>query len=297
MLGAAALALEGVDGGARVSAGRLVVCPTPIGNLEDVTLRTLAALREADVVACEDTRRTRMLLDRYGVTGRSSPTTSTTSGRGRASWCERMRDGAVVALVSDAGMPLVSRPGLRARAGVRGGGAGGRGAARPVARRWPRWSRRACRPTAGASPGSSRARRRELDGAVRRAGDAGRVRVAQAASPPSLRVLAASRPGAPGRGLPRADEGPRGGRARDGRRAGRRATSVARRRARSCSWSARRPGRRRTRTRRSRRCARWSRRARARGSRRGSSPISPARRANALYRALTSREGEPSTPQ
>ena len=47
--------------------GRLVVCPTPIGNLEDVTLRVLAALREADIVACEDTRRTRVLLDRYGV--------------------------------------------------------------------------------------------------------------------------------------------------------------------------------------------------------------------------------------
>ena len=52
-----------------MSPGRLVVCPTPIGNLEDVTLRVLAALREADVVACEDTRRTRILLDRYGVSG------------------------------------------------------------------------------------------------------------------------------------------------------------------------------------------------------------------------------------
>ena len=49
--------------------GRLVVCPTPIGNLEDVTLRVLAALRAADLVACEDTRHTRKLLDRYGVTG------------------------------------------------------------------------------------------------------------------------------------------------------------------------------------------------------------------------------------
>ncbi len=50
-----------------MSAGRLVVCPTPIGNFEDITLRVLSALREADVVACEDTRRTGMLLDRYGV--------------------------------------------------------------------------------------------------------------------------------------------------------------------------------------------------------------------------------------
>ena len=49
--------------------GRLVVCPTPIGNLEDVTLRVLSALRDADVIACEDTRRTRVLLERYGVQG------------------------------------------------------------------------------------------------------------------------------------------------------------------------------------------------------------------------------------
>ena len=51
--------------------GRLIVCPTPIGNLEDITLRVLAALREADLVACEDTRRTRILLDRYGVSGQA----------------------------------------------------------------------------------------------------------------------------------------------------------------------------------------------------------------------------------
>src|SRR5690606_6565179 len=58
----------GVSGsGARAAEGRLIVCPAPIGNLEDVTLRVLAALREADVVACEDTRHTRMLLERYGV--------------------------------------------------------------------------------------------------------------------------------------------------------------------------------------------------------------------------------------
>src|SRR5437763_1387584 len=55
--------------GGGIVSGRLIVCPTPIGNLEDITLRVLAALREADVVACEDTRRTRVLLDRYGVAG------------------------------------------------------------------------------------------------------------------------------------------------------------------------------------------------------------------------------------
>ena len=48
----------------------LVVCPTPIGNLEDVTLRVLRELAEADLVLCEDTRRTRVLLDRHGVRAR-----------------------------------------------------------------------------------------------------------------------------------------------------------------------------------------------------------------------------------
>ena len=92
--------------------GRLIVCPTPIGNLEDVTLRVLAALREADVVACEDTRRTRILLDRYGV---SAHLVSYHEHNERARATElvrRMRSGAVVALVSDAGTPLVSDPGF-----------------------------------------------------------------------------------------------------------------------------------------------------------------------------------------
>ena len=94
------------------SVGRLIVCPTPIGNLEDVTLRVLAALREADVIACEDTRRTGVLLDRYGV---DSTLLSYHEHNERArteDLIERMRNGAVVALVSDAGMPLVSDPGL-----------------------------------------------------------------------------------------------------------------------------------------------------------------------------------------
>jgi 16S rRNA (cytidine1402-2'-O)-methyltransferase len=95
-----------------MSQGRLVVCPTPIGNLEDVTLRVLAALREADLVACEDTRRTRILLDRYGVTA-TLLTLHEHNERQRApELVKRMNDGAVVALVSDAGMPLVSDPGF-----------------------------------------------------------------------------------------------------------------------------------------------------------------------------------------
>jgi 16S rRNA (cytidine1402-2'-O)-methyltransferase len=91
--------------------GRLVVCPTPIGNLEDVTLRVLSALREADVVACEDTRRTRVLLDRYGVKAKLVSYHEHNERARAAELVGRMRDGAVVALVSDAGMPLVSDPG------------------------------------------------------------------------------------------------------------------------------------------------------------------------------------------
>jgi 16S rRNA (cytidine1402-2'-O)-methyltransferase len=93
------------------AAGHLIVCPTPIGNLEDVTLRVLAALRQADLVACEDTRRTRVLLDRYGVSGRLVPYHEHNEERRAVELVERMRDGATVALVSDAGMPLVSDPG------------------------------------------------------------------------------------------------------------------------------------------------------------------------------------------
>ncbi|HEU4976561.1 MAG TPA: 16S rRNA (cytidine(1402)-2'-O)-methyltransferase [Baekduia sp.] len=92
--------------------GRLVVCPTPIGNLEDVTLRVLSALRDADMVACEDTRRTRVLLDRYGVKARTVSYHEHNERERSAELVQRMRDGATVALVSDAGMPLVSDPGF-----------------------------------------------------------------------------------------------------------------------------------------------------------------------------------------
>ncbi len=92
--------------------GRLVVCPTPIGNLEDVTLRVLSALRDADVVACEDTRRTRVLLDRYGVSARLVAYHEHNETAEAAKLVEQMRGGSTVALVSDAGMPLVSDPGF-----------------------------------------------------------------------------------------------------------------------------------------------------------------------------------------
>ena len=90
----------------------LVVCPTPIGNLEDVTLRVLSALREADLVACEDTRRTRTLLDRYGVSAKLVSYHEHNEESRAAELVERMQEGQTVALVSDAGMPLVSDPGF-----------------------------------------------------------------------------------------------------------------------------------------------------------------------------------------
>jgi 16S rRNA (cytidine1402-2'-O)-methyltransferase len=95
-----------------MATGRLIVCPTPIGNLEDVTLRVLGALREADVIACEDTRTTKVLLDRYGVSVERVRYDAHAERRVAPKLVERMQAGEVVALVSDAGMPLVSDPGL-----------------------------------------------------------------------------------------------------------------------------------------------------------------------------------------
>jgi 16S rRNA (cytidine1402-2'-O)-methyltransferase len=95
-----------------VPRGRLIVCPTPIGNLEDITLRVLAALREADVIACEDTRHTRTLLDRYGVNAKLVSYHEHNEQGRAAELVKRMHNGDTVALVSDAGMPLVSDPGF-----------------------------------------------------------------------------------------------------------------------------------------------------------------------------------------
>lgn len=94
--------------------GKLVLCATPIGNLEDVTLRLLRVLGEADVVACEDTRRTRKLLTHHGVQVARLTTYNEANERRRApELVERIRTGSVVALVSDAGMPGLSDPGYR----------------------------------------------------------------------------------------------------------------------------------------------------------------------------------------
>lgn len=95
------------------SPGVLHVVATPIGNLEDVTLRALRVLREVDLVACEDTRRTAVLLRHHGI---STPTTSYFEQNERfksARILAALRSGRDVALVSDAGTPALSDPGYR----------------------------------------------------------------------------------------------------------------------------------------------------------------------------------------
>ena len=91
----------------------LVVCPTPIGNLDDVTLRVLRELGEADLVLCEDTRRTRILLDRHGVSTRLLSFHRHTEAAREADVLARLDAGERVALASDAGLPGVNDPGAR----------------------------------------------------------------------------------------------------------------------------------------------------------------------------------------
>jgi len=92
----------------------LVVCATPIGNLEDVTLRVLAELRAADVVLCEDTRHTRGLLTRHGISDTKLLSYHEHNEAARTDeLLPRLVSGERIALVSDAGMPGVSDPGAR----------------------------------------------------------------------------------------------------------------------------------------------------------------------------------------
>jgi 16S rRNA (cytidine1402-2'-O)-methyltransferase len=91
----------------------LAVCATPIGNLEDVTLRVLSELREADLVLCEDTRQTRKLLERHGLKARLRSYHEHNEAERTAEVLPRLEAGERVALVSDAGLPAVSDPGAR----------------------------------------------------------------------------------------------------------------------------------------------------------------------------------------
>jgi 16S rRNA (cytidine1402-2'-O)-methyltransferase len=94
--------------------GRLILCATPIGNLEDITQRALRVLGSADVIACEDTRRTRKLLSHFSIHARDLVSYREGNERRAATdLVERIERGKTVVLVSDAGMPGISDPGYR----------------------------------------------------------------------------------------------------------------------------------------------------------------------------------------
>src|SRR5919109_49751 len=104
--------------------GILYVVATPIGNLADASARALDVLRAADLIACEDTRTTRTLLARYGISARTVALHSHNERRAAPSLLTALRDGKTVALVSDAGTPALSDPGAwlvaeAHRAGIR----------------------------------------------------------------------------------------------------------------------------------------------------------------------------------
>jgi 16S rRNA (cytidine1402-2'-O)-methyltransferase len=91
----------------------LAVCATPIGNLEDVTLRVLRELTEADLVLCEDTRHTRRLLERHGIRARLLSYHEHNEAKRTTEVLPRLEAGELVALVSDAGLPAINDPGAR----------------------------------------------------------------------------------------------------------------------------------------------------------------------------------------
>jgi 16S rRNA (cytidine1402-2'-O)-methyltransferase len=97
----------------RDMAGTLYIVSTPIGNLEDITQRASRILREADVIACEDTRHTRKLLNHFGIEAKTVSYHEHNETHRADELCELMMAGKNVALVSDAGTPLISDPGFR----------------------------------------------------------------------------------------------------------------------------------------------------------------------------------------
>src|SRR5712671_7100456 len=95
------------------STGKLFIVATPIGNLEDITLRALRVLREADLVAAEDTRRSSHLLRHYEIHKPLVSYHEFNEAKRTQELLGKLRNGARVVLVSDAGMPTLSDPGLR----------------------------------------------------------------------------------------------------------------------------------------------------------------------------------------
>ncbi|HEX6843252.1 MAG TPA: 16S rRNA (cytidine(1402)-2'-O)-methyltransferase [Stellaceae bacterium] len=102
-----------MSAGSKRPAPGLYVVATPIGNAEDITLRALAMLRGADVIACEDTRVTAKLMARHGIAAPLVAYHDHNAARMRPLLLERLRRGEAIALVSDAGTPLVSDPGFK----------------------------------------------------------------------------------------------------------------------------------------------------------------------------------------
>jgi 16S rRNA (cytidine1402-2'-O)-methyltransferase len=105
--------VEGTAISARSLEPALYIVSTPIGNLGDITLRALSCLAAADVIACEDTRTTRVLTGRYGITTRLIAYHEHNAERQRPVILRLLGEGRAVALVSDAGTPLISDPGYR----------------------------------------------------------------------------------------------------------------------------------------------------------------------------------------
>ena len=96
-----------------VAPGTLYIVGTPIGNLEDITLRALRVLKEADLIACEDTRQTQKLLQHHGIATRTISYHEHNEAERAIELVERLKAGTSIALVSDAGMPGISDPGYR----------------------------------------------------------------------------------------------------------------------------------------------------------------------------------------
>jgi 16S rRNA (cytidine1402-2'-O)-methyltransferase len=105
--------LNGQSAMAPALAGGLYLVATPIGNLRDITVRALEVLAAADLIACEDTRVSRKLTDHYGVTTPLTPYHDHNAAEARPRLMARLADGAAIALISDAGTPLVSDPGYK----------------------------------------------------------------------------------------------------------------------------------------------------------------------------------------
>ena len=114
--------MAGKDGEIGALAPGLYLVATPIGNLRDITLRALDVLGTADVIACEDSRVTGKLLAAHGITTPMTRYHEHNAARVRPRLMRRLAEGARMALVSDAGTPLVSDPGFKLVAACRGGG-------------------------------------------------------------------------------------------------------------------------------------------------------------------------------